>query len=419
VNRREFIGLVGAMALTGCDKGPAAFERKKAESQLTAEELAFLSDPIRRKETFGAKPLVISERFLGSSVRFDNYEWENIHFINCDFVGAAMFDGVLKNVKFEGCGFVGGRWEDKSWENVTFDNCGGRGTFTLYAESGNGVVYNECYIFGSEDAGYESDYCVLGCPGSSRLERCDITGAILEGAKRLTVKDSSVSNVNIKNCVCDGSVAEFFGCKGVGRLRVGAKQKAEFISFDGCDFNVVDFSRLKAGKVNVSNTSGAFLLYGARVGELSFNNVVFRAPSGKDWRGEYWGALGGMDVDQIKIDNCKQEGGGKVDLSGKLHGGEQGPRSPQFSDKKSLVIRHTELHKCDFSVMHIGEALLENVNLNGCRFYKSEIEQLTLNSVSFDGVIDFTEAKVGSVRSAGIVRERQLRIIKDRGQVDL
>ncbi len=245
---------------------------KKEKIQNFGKQFNYLKDPDLRKREAGDATLTLDSAYV-SNVEFIGQSWNNIRFINCEFVGShqirpkslekVIFEncrftgvfnlGVLKEVRFLDCQLVGGTHlvgdtgsrstvfercifegadsEPNSWGSVgtygeaTFIDCRGK-WFDISGYAGLTLVSCEFDEVGCQPAGGGE-----GLYAPVLLERCKLRGRfnmVSADLQSLTIRDTVLDHLDLTNAtIKDDLVIE--RVRG-GAIQVGIKEAARAFS---------------------------------------------------------------------------------------------------------------------------------------------------------------------------------------------
>jgi len=160
--------------------------------------LSYLKDPALRSKEIGDAHLKV-EGALISGELFEDIEWRNISFVNCDFLGGYEIGlTACVDVRFEDCNFSGVlSWGDTS--NVRFLRCVWTGQSVMYGESkSRNTIFDSCMFVGASND--KNQWGAVGTHGEAHFIRCKAKRFNLDGDTKLTIE-----NCELEDVICEPS----------------------------------------------------------------------------------------------------------------------------------------------------------------------------------------------------------------------
>jgi uncharacterized protein YjbI with pentapeptide repeats len=399
--------MLGGIFFPGCSQPATTRKRTSPMGALpTSEEMNLLSNiDLRRKEQAGMT-IKISNRAFGNNIRFDHFEWEDIHFINCDFIGCLMFDGTLRNVRFTNCLFFANRWDGGRWEDVSFKECAWRGNFDMGVRNGDKTLtFEDCEFIAStaKELGYggRSEYFggIGGTNGSVLYQRCNFERTYINGGSSTELRDCNMLNVVVSAKVGSSILLEDiraselvdFRNKAFSTVAIKKSSFTDRLTFNNTKIDTAVFEDFKA---NLDLT-----LVKARSIEL--RRVTFVGPAEPKPQFKYGLTCESAKIFSLTIDDCSFQGrGAALFLSGeqnwkKANGETRTKAEDVYSTSiENLSIRRTPINSGGFEYMDIGNLLLENLVLGNADFSNTTIRKFVTRNVTLSGKLKLENTNI-------------------------
>lgn len=363
--------------------------------------LVYLKDSeIRNRET-GDQILIIRDTTI-SGITFFNLKWRNLHFINCDFIGAYEIKlDELKDTVFEDCKFVG----IISWgvaQSVRYVRCrAGRRTIVIDEVGSTDVRFEDCSFSGPD--GDRNHWGGIGSRGDAIFVRCKITWFLLAGYKQINLEGCETEDVRIWTDSEANSGSGYFSAavkiessnlRGKFDMAASDLQSAT-IRNTNIDYLDMSGSEIK-GNVFIERMQGGYLNASAKsMGKLTMSQCqIF----GK--RRNFSFEIGMDSADEVLLDQCNF--GSDLNLAVGLGAGR--PLNPEewSNSPKNLysLIRNCVLPKVDASWLESRHLRIENNTIESLDISNSRIGQLEIvgNRISFGVNLKDTQVEESTIQ---------------------
>jgi len=377
----------------------------------TREEMSFIADINLRRDVLKGQPLVIEGRIFSEEIRLNQFELENTKFLNCDFVGCTMLQGMLRNVSFENCAFVANIWDKGRWDDVSFLGCAWRGRFNMGPSEGKGKLrFDDCEFIGltSKEMGYGGPADTFGAIGGTKgdvfYNNCRFAHTYINGGASLHIKSSILDDSRI-----------FAG--------TGARLLMEDIT--GSGFVVVEGGQdifFSSVIVRDSKFSGPLILKDVGIGTGTFERIVadlnlkivradtinihdvtFFSPDSPNPQFRYGLHTQSARIGSLNIVDCNFRGpSSTLNLWGEAEyrldqkdaDGNDVFTTEMATAIEKLTIHHTNLIDARLQYMRVGNFRLEELAIKNADFSHSKINVLALRQVTMDGKVEFSDTVI-------------------------
>jgi uncharacterized protein YjbI with pentapeptide repeats len=415
--RRKYI-LVGAALLSGvylaaCDKNKPELASKRRSAMIpkpTKDEMDFLRNVVVRRTRLKDGPLEITGKLFDNEVRLDGFEWENTHFVNCDFVGCTMLGGALRNVRFTNCLFVANLWDKGQWDDVSFSSCAWQGRFNMGPSLGaRTLIFEDCQFVGStaEEMGYggPADYfgIIGGTKGDVFYNKCTFERTYINGGASLRIKSCRLhestllagtgSTLLVEDVTATGLIEIGSNAGDYSSVTIRRSKFARNLSLEGAKIGVGLFEDV-AADLNLS-------IVKAR--SINLLRVTFLAPEDPNPQYQYGLNSESAKIGSMSITDCAFQGKGaalylrgkKIDLQlAKIDHKTQKPIDLESTDVETLVIHNTQVSHGHFEYMNLGSLMFESLKIVDADFSNSKIQKFVLRDVSMSGKLEFANTVI-------------------------
>ena len=383
ISRRNFFNRIGIFVfglgpIAGCELAG------KKDIHTFGKIFDYLKDPVIRTTEIGDALLIIQNAEF-SGEKFEDMEWRNIRFINCNFT--SLYAIKLKgseDLQFEGCRFAGVLGFGKM-TRVQFAKCAGVGKLNMIGDAGSTKVRFEDCKFQGENAD-QNHFGALGTEGETEFTRCQFKYMSIYGDTTLTIRDCEFEDVDcpIDEATGDSEVLiENSKLKGNFDMRpstfLSLTIRQTFINnIDLSDATVkgdVLMEALDAGYVDALFRSAASLTI--RNSQIKGNGRdVFQTSPAKIVR---------IDIDNVTF--------GKSDEGVFVGGG--------FSSKKEIarVNQYLRFRNCTIPMLasnyiNTANLILDTCSIQQASFKESRISKLDIKNTKIIEKLDFTNTQV-------------------------
>ncbi len=374
-----------------------------AKKNIKQEEkiLGYLKNPELRKRELGNQILTIKNIRI-NGIKFTDLSWNDLHFINCDFVGAYEIElEELKNTVFEDCNFSG----VISWgiaQSIRYVRCraGGR-TIVIDEVGSNDVRFEDCSFLGPDADG--NHWGGIGSRGDATFVRCRAKWFLLAGYKQISLDDCETADVKIWTDSKANSGEEYFSAS------VEIKESKLRGKFDmaACDLRsltikdtYLEFLDLSLADIKddvlIERVRGGYLNASAHsMGKLSISQCQFLGR-----RRNFSFEVGIAGADEVLIDQCNF-GTDPVLTVGLGAGGPLEPNEWSTTPKnKYALIRNSTLPVMDASWLESRHLRLENNTIGSVDISNSRIGKLEIsgNTISREVNLQGTKVKESKIQ---------------------
>lgn len=197
------------------------------------------------------------------------------------------------------------------------------------------------------------------------------------------------------------------------------------ISVERSNIAKIKLARTSSKSIKVADSKCELALLGASTQQLTISNTTLlsREPTVNLKDG------GGLTAEQADIANmtvtdCRFEGvnanffapGSAPKLDGKgqviVRKGLEGTVIPYHATIGRLTWKNTPMQRADLRYADIGTLSIEGSTVSDSQFMNAEIGELALKNVRLAGQVDFSNAKVKKLSSAGVTRDPGLKLVK-------
>jgi uncharacterized protein YjbI with pentapeptide repeats len=370
-------------SLTGCNVNT----RKHIRS--FAKTFAYLKDPeLRQKEKGDAMLIVEDAEFSGE--RFEEIDWSNIVFKNCDFVGAYEIKPLTsKNVRYEDCRFSGIFSYGKA-SGLHFLRCAWASGSNAYAgKSSRGVLFDTCKFLGTNPD--RNHWGAVGSDGEAEFVKCSAQMFNLDGHGELTLRECELQDVT-----CAPSTSESGGvhanvlvehCKLRGLFDMRTADLQSLTIRDTVIDGTLDLSRATVkGDILMEQIRGGSvkaIVSGAQ--RLIVKSSRFTPSVGFEFEFK----LASNEAREVLIEDTAILG---EDLVADIGGGPQ---------NLSTVFRNTQITELDLQYVHTTNLLLQGFQADRVRLSDARIGQLEFSAASFARTLDLSGTQVQSFKQTG------------------
>lgn len=352
--------------------------------------LSYLKDPALRHKEIGEVPLKV-EGALFSGELFEDIEWRNISFVNCDFVGGyeIALTGCI-DVHFENCRFSGIlSWGDTL--NVRFLRCAWAGQSVMYGEENSkNTVFESCLFFGASSD--KNKWGAVGTHGEAHFIKCKAKWFNLEGDAKLTIQDCELEDV-----ICEpskkysGSQVVIEKCKLRGLLRMaGGGTLMQSLSIRDSVLENLELSDATVkGDVLLERVRGGYInAYVKEARSLIVRNSQISG-NGKKIFEAYAGGIKLIEIDSVifggdlSTEPVTIAGGTGADLS-----------NVRARVNDSISIRKSKVPRLSTHHVHTSLLQLQDCELDSLDLSNSRIAKMAISSNTISRSVDFTNTQV-------------------------
>lgn len=399
MKRRSFIKKY-ALILWGTNhKGYAM--NQKTNIRYLEKTFNYLANPDLRQRELSNNVLVIRDAEI-SGVNFIDLSWTNLHFINCDFIGAYQIKlKSLRHTTFEDCRFAG----VVSWgiaNALRYFRCktGGRSIVLDYSGSSN-VLFEDCDFVGPDSD--PNHWGGIGSRGDATFIKCRMKWFSLAGYEQINLEGCETADVKIWTDSKANSGEDYFSSsvkmessKLRGKFDMAASDLQsvtikdtylDFLDLSGAEIkNDVLIERVRGGYLNASAHS---------MGKLTISQCQILG------RRKNFSFEVGMDsAEEVLIEHCNF--GTDPTLSVGLGAGR--PLEPNewstTPKNKYALIRNSTLPVMDASWLESRHLRLENNTIGSVDISNSRIGKLELsgNTISREVNLKGTHVKESKIQ---------------------
>ncbi|WP_295381185.1 hypothetical protein [uncultured Pseudacidovorax sp.] len=361
----------------------------------------YLANPDLRQRELSNNVLVIRDAEI-SGVNFIDLSWTNLHFINCDFIGAYQIKlKSLRHTTFEDCRFAG----VVSWgiaNALRYFRCktGGRSIVLDYSGSSN-VLFEDCDFVGPDSD--PNHWGGIGSRGDATFIKCRMKWFSLAGYEQINLEGCETADVKIWTDSKANSGEDYFSSsvkiessKLRGKFDMAASDLQsvtikdtylDFLDLSGAEIkNDVLIERVRGGYLNASAHS---------MGKLTISQCQILG------RRKNFSFEVGMDsAEEVLIEHCNF--GTDPTLSVGLGAGR--PLEPNewstTPKNKYALIRNSTLPVMDASWLESRHLRLENNTIGSVDISNSRIGKLELsgNTISREVNLKGTHVKESKIQ---------------------
>ena len=357
----------------------------------------YLKDPTLRLKEAGNAPLRV-EGALFSGEHFEDIEWRNVSFINCDFVGGYEI-GLTQcvNVNFVGCRFSGVlSWGDTL--NVRFLRCAWTGQSVMYGEAkSKNTVFEACTFVGTSSD--KNNWGAVGTHGEAAFIGCKAKWFNLDGDATLTLRDCELENV-----ICEpsnkygGSQVLIEKCKFRGLFRMsGSGTLLQSLAIRDTQIDNLDLSSVTVkGDVVMERVKGLKMnLALASAGAVDLKEVQISGSGPKVFY------LAANRCRSVLLENCKLPSN-PGDEKAWIGGAEKEPAykvRPPIS--QSVTLRRSRLPELDLSYLNTARLSIDNCELDRVDISNGSIGAIELLNTNFSFTLDLSNTHASSFKQTG------------------
>ncbi|RQO63754.1 hypothetical protein DBV14_02515 [Variovorax sp. KBW07] len=364
----------------------------------------YLKDPeLRKKEVGNAKLTVEGAVFSGE--KFEDVEWHDIHFKNCDFVGAyELKPKSSTNVLYEDCRFSGVFGYGKALA-LHFLRCAWAPESNAYAGEGSrGVLFESCkFVGGSTDPNH---WGAVGSDGEAEFVKCTANMFNLDGHSKLVIRGCELDNV-----ICSPSARESGGVSSEmlietstlrGRFRMTNADLVSLTVRDTLIEGSLDMNNAKVkGDVLIERVQGGVIRgYVKHANSFTVRNSKIMG-DGQDVFEAYAGGIKTIEIDGTVFGSGTAKGGNSTD--GVTIGGGIGndPAKPKPRVTERLTIRNSTIPQLNVDHIQAAEVHIENCDFAEANLSNSLLGVLRLDNARFAGALDMSNTRVRDLKQSG------------------
>lgn len=359
------------------------------------ETFTYLKDPeFRQKEKGNA--LLVVEQATFSGEQFDEQVWDNIRFVDCDFIGAYEIRlDALRHCRFEGCRFTGViGWG--TTEHVVFTNCQVTGDSNISGNVGSKNVRFENCTFQGLGAD-PNQWGTMGTYGEAEYVKCDVKWFSVFGFDKLILRDCTIEDGRVRTDSQANSGQDYQQSAVLierGKLRGTFKMIATHLQSLTIRDTVLDNLDLTNATIN-----GDVLMERVRGGSVNgwirgAPRVTIRSSQFTPSPGfEFVFELVSADTQQALIENVQISGGMKaVNFGFGALGSEAKKVAPTIN--QSFVIVGSRISRVDASYLNSAEVRFERNTFDSLDLSNSRIGKLEISGNTIARSVDFTNTQV-------------------------
>ena len=371
-----------------------------------AQGLGYLKNPALRAKEIGDAPLVVANSVF-SGQEFQDVEWRNIRFVNCQFRGAyhiklaRMENCVLENCRFAGI-FGWGVQNQVKFISCTIVD----GSHLWGAENSVDVVYERCRLKGTSDD--INRWGSVGSYGDAAFIQCTGQRMSILGHAKLTLRECEFENIG---CAIDGKetpglVPDLLieKCKLVG-LFDAVPSSFQSLTIRDSSIGTLDLTGVTIkGDVLLERVKGTRII--GAVEAAGANSLTLRdSEITGDAEGVcnfYAGAFKRVLVENVNFGSVEGE---PVGIGGGYEIDDIGPQ-PQLT--QSVVFKNVKTHSLRSAGLSAGLLRLENVEVDEANFCEGLSDSLEFNKLRVAKHIDLSKTRVKQFKQTGGTDLRQL-----------
>ena len=353
----------------------------------------YLKDPeFRRSETGNSLLIVELANFSGE--QFDEQVWDNIRFVDCEFLGAYQIRlNALRNCRFEGCRFTGViGWG--TTENVVFSNCHVTGDSNIAGGVGSRNVRFETCTFQGPNS--EPNYWgTMGTYGQAEYVKCNAKWFSVFGCEQLILRDCKFDDAEVRTDSPANSGQSYQQstvliehCQLRGTFDMAATHLKSLTIRDTVldSLNLTDAT--VKGDVVMERIKGGYInAYVAQAKSLSLRNSQIYGNGAKVFEA-YAGGICSIEIDTVifggdlSTEPVTIAGGTGADLN-----------NVRARVNDEIIIRKSKVPR--LSTHHLNTSLLQVVDcdLGSVDLSSGRIAKLEINSNTIARSVDFTNTQ--------------------------
>lgn len=361
----------------------------------------YLKDPETREREMG-KSLLTVDGAIFQGIPFEEMDWKNIVFKNCDFFGNYdIGPNTQTNVRYEDCRFSGILSFGKT-HNVRFLRCAWVGAPVMFADKGStDTVFESCTFAGkSPDPNQQGG---VGSHGDAEFIDCYAKWFSLVGDASLALRKCECEGASIETDSEANSGDDFLSSKVViqqSKLRGYFDMRATSLHSLSIQDTVIEYFDISRSKVKenvlIERVRGGYLNASAHsMGKLTISQCQILG------RRKNFSFEVGMDsADEVLIENCNF--GTDPMLSVGLGAGR--PLEPNewstTPKNKYALIRNSTLPVMDASWLESRHLRLENNTIGSVDISNSRIGKLEIsgNTISREVNLQGTKVKESKIQ---------------------
>ena len=423
VTRRGLLGLLALSPwLPACNPttSPLTQKMKGVPMQpISPEEIEVLTNPLARPAWLAKHNLpqgqhleITGRVFGGERGLLRSKDLKDVRFVNCVFEMFQGYDNNLENVHFIECQFLGGEFSGPRWKNVSLSRCEAEGPFKIGCADGD-VSFENCTLRGmtAKEGGYGhwADHFGLATGGDGRVRfvRCQLENLVSFGETETRLADCKIGDFRgsilshrgtlvIENCQClsEQNKHDFGGSKGFSQINIRNSK-----------LGLVD---LKATTAELIEVTGSSLSLETGTFKGHFGKAVFRDSHffGKG----LWCPLV-PQIDSWVLENCTFSASDqRFQLFGEPN--DQPPtleRGPIYWTRiRELTLRNQKLTKANMAYLQVGTFTVDNSSLEDCDLSHGHFGTWRFVNARLAGSLDLSETTIQRIDNQGLIQNAKV-----------
>lgn len=388
-SRRLFLSM---LALSNIPVSTEASMTKKRIDKF-GKTFEYLKDPETREREMG-KSLLTVDGAIFQGIPFEEMEWKNIVFKNCDFFGNYdIGPNTQTNVRYEDCRFSGILSFGKT-HNVRFLRCAWVGAPVMFAEKGStDTVFESCTFAGkSPDPNQQGG---VGSHGDAEFIDCYAKWFSLVGDASLTLRKCECEGASIETDSEANSGDDFLSSKVViqqSKLRGYFDMRATNLHSLSIQDTVIEYFDISRSTVKqsvvIERVRGGYLnMYPQQADSLIVRNSQILGNDRKIFEA-YAGGIKNIEIESVVF------GGGALSGSVIVAGGTgMDLTNPRPRINQSISIKDCRIPNLNTHHINTSSFLLKGCKLENVAISSSYIDKLELAGNTITRAVDFSNTK--------------------------